>query len=384
MSINMTRPAAGACRSLPELAGRSETLTTHQYDFHIPGTALVAMSTELEMSTDPGTEALKKSKRHSAKEGKKKRKRDDNTESQGLPSKKIRAEIAQSVDRVNVTSTLPDSIEPSPFHIQTSSLYLPLSPITQLYPLKGLCAEHLSPLILTYYPPFRGVLLSYSNVRLSEDPSTSDSTAGKPLARSVDEYAVSFIWVTADFLIFRPPKGGWIEGWVNLQNEGHLGLVCWNLFNASIERKRLPKTWKWIRTGAESVQREQKVTMEQSGSQEVTANGVTEGQGYFEDADGKIIEGRVRFRVRDLESSSSSDKEKGFLSIEGSLLSDQEEAELIARETARFRGSGQSKIGGLGTSGKARMSGALVATPRGNSSEVVDSLRPKKSKHRVG
>ncbi|PBP25479.1 RNA polymerase Rpb7-like domain-containing protein [Diplocarpon rosae] len=72
----------------------------------------------------------------------------------------------------------------SPFHLQTSSLYLPLAPVSQKFPLEGICAEHLSPLLLTYYPPFKG-------------------------------------------------------------NEGHLGLVCWNLFNASIERKRLPSNWEW-------------------------------------------------------------------------------------------------------------------------------------------
>jgi hypothetical protein len=45
-----------------------------------------------------------------------------------------------------------------------------LAPISQLHSLAGICAEHLSPLILTYYPPFKGVVLSYSNAQLSKHP----------------------------------------------------------------------------------------------------------------------------------------------------------------------------------------------------------------------
>lgn len=340
------------------------------------------MSMELDTSPTLRAKANKKERNLSEKKGEKKRKRDDHTESQHSPSKKSGAATSQNTDTIFEQPPTPSAA--SPFHIQTSSLYLPLSPISQLYPLKGLCAEHLSPLILTYYPPFHGVVLSYTNVHLSEHPSTSTSTTGKILARSVDEYAVSFIWVTADFLIFEPQRGGWIEGWINLQNEGHLGLVCWNLFNASVERKRLPKAWKWIgaRMGSEQEKKhkKQKNTAEESESQEIGVDGVDEGEGYFEDAEGNKIEGAIRFRVRDMESSPASDKEKGFLSIEGSLLSEEEEMDLLAHERIRGKGEGRSRrVGGE----EKVMSGALVAGPVNNTSEAIDTVRPKKSKHRV-
>ncbi|KAF2091321.1 hypothetical protein K490DRAFT_24187, partial [Saccharata proteae CBS 121410] len=132
----------------------------------------------------------------------------------------------------------------SPIWRQTTSFYVPLSSVGQRYPLESICAEHLSPLLLTYYAPLKGVLLSYSNVRLSDSPRGSQP---KPpvLAKSVDEYAVSFVWVMADFIVLRPAKGVELDGRVNLVNESHMGLLIWNLFNASIDRKSLPKDWSW-------------------------------------------------------------------------------------------------------------------------------------------
>ena len=37
-----------------------------------------------------------------------------------------------------------------------------------------------------------------------------------------------------------------MEGSVNLQTEGHIGVVCFGKFNASIEARRLPPDWKWV------------------------------------------------------------------------------------------------------------------------------------------
>ena len=247
----------------------------------------------------------------------------------------------------------------SPFHQQTSSLYLPLSPICQLYSLRGLCAEHLSPLILTYYPPFQGVILSYHNPRVSEEPGRYDGEGSDNvvLARSVDEYAVSFVWLTVDLLIFKPQRGGWIEGWINLQNESHLGLVCWNLFNASIERKRLPADWKWVasRNDKDSMTKSKaklKLSQEDISSQEVqeffedalSSNETQEDEGYFEDTEGNRLEGSIRFRIKDLDASMSTDRDKSYLSIEGTLLGAEAEQALVRQELAAALGGGTGPL----------------------------------------
>ena len=256
--------------------------------------------------------------------GHKKRKRHTESEADETvrSTKKSRHEDGLELRRSEAASF--QSSDHSPFYNQTSSFYLPISPISLAKPLEGLCAEHLSPLILTYHPLFRAIVLSYSNVHLGEEPTTSPNIE-PVLAKSIDEYAVSFVWVTADFLLFSPQKGDQIEGQINLQDKSHVGLVCWNLFNASIERIRLPKSWKW-----------HTITSRNDG--EVTSNHTEsiESQprasknGYYKDEHGLALAGKITFRVKDTETSSG--KDKGFLSIEGTCLKSEEEVALLEEE----------------------------------------------------
>ena len=231
----------------------------------------------------------------------------------------------------------------SPFYQQTSSFYLTLPPISQKHALQGICAEHISPLILTYYPPFHGVIISYSNARLSTDPQIGSS---KPAyARAIDEYASSFIWLTADFVIFKPQKNSMIEGYVNLQSESTIGLLCLNFFNASIERKRLPKEWKWIPGGMRAPRKRKlkkaaRDVMSDSEGAEVEEVDLNEqdlgdAEGFFQDQAGKRVEGLLRFRVANVDTSKSMDRETGFVSIEGTMLSDDDERQLLEQERIR-------------------------------------------------
>jgi DNA-directed RNA polymerase I subunit RPA43 len=261
----------------------------------------------------------KSEKKHKSKEGKKrKRDHDDGEDSRRHKSKKHRKHESKEEPKSNSANGNYSSALGSPFHIQTSSIYLPLAPISQRQPLEGMCAEHLSPLMLTYYPPLGGVILSYSNPRISEQPFEDDGD--HILLQCIDEYGAAFAWVTAEFLLFKPQRGGWLEGYINLQNEGHLGLVCWNLFNASIERQRLPKDWKWV--GLEDAA----MTKPFSGQGQYEEDGM----GYFLDGQGNKIEGTVKFRVKDIES--SHDRERGFLSIEGTMLDEAAEKEVLERD----------------------------------------------------
>ncbi|KAI9682162.1 MAG: hypothetical protein M1817_000216 [Caeruleum heppii] len=308
------------------------------------------MSADLDDLIRSGMEKTKKHKDRSTKKKKEKRTEDDGAshrksekkkrkreEDEALsgqltPSKRHRAEIVPIVQSPEASTIPSTSLANSPFQLQTTSFYLPLSPVSSLHPLEGICAEHLSPLLLNYYPPFRGVLLSYSNAFLSEHPSDLTKHAGPVLARSIDEYGGSFTWVTADFLIFRPRRGEWIEGYVNLQNEGHLGLVCYNLFNASIERRRLPTEWTWTEPGGHMVNGDD--GGEQVASIEEQAE--DRGEGFFRNEMGGKIEGTIKFRVKDVDT--SFDGDVGFLSIEGTMLD--EDGERLFEEEQRPRESG--------------------------------------------
>lgn len=203
------------------------------------------------------------------------------------------------------------------FETQTKSFYVTLSPCANNFPLEGLLAEHISPLLLTYYPPVRGVVIDFGNAQLSEDPddpSDSRQDSGNEgrvvLSKAIDEYAVTYIWLTVEFSILRPSRGAYLEGYVNLQNESLLGLICYNYYNAGIERQRLPKDWRWVA----------EVDAEGSGRRHGK-----EGNGHWVDGSGKKVEGRLVFRVRDFEAAPGSETGAGSVNIYGTLLSEEDD-----------------------------------------------------------
>ncbi|KAI7367930.1 hypothetical protein KC354_g3064 [Hortaea werneckii] len=217
----------------------------------------------------------------------------------------------------------------SPFVQQTASFYLALSPCANSFPLEGLCAEHISPLLLTYYGPLKGIVLSYDNARLSASPeeaatmtTPSSRDAQTILAKSTDEYAVTFVWLTADFVLFRPQKGTYLEGYVNLQNESLLGLVCYNYFNAGIEWNSLPKDWQWVSD------EEGALTGKGKGKK-----ATQEGEGHWVDAEGKKVDGRLIFRVKDFQATPGSEGGAGSINIVGTLLSEVDEKALEEGES---------------------------------------------------
>ena len=283
---------------------------------------------------DPERSSKKASSRKRAREA-------DGSEELASPTKKAktRPEREHTDDRnVAKKSKKHRKASKSPFVTLSTALYLPLSPIAQSSPLHGLCAEHLSPLLLTYVPTFEGIVVSYSNPQLSSHPPAEDVPV---YAQSINEYAVSYAWLTADFLVLRPDKGVEMEGYVNVQNETRLGVLCWNLFNASIERKRLPKDWSW--DGPTSRKRRKRVDVDDEDAVEA-ANREDEAQrkeeeaaeGTFMDEDGESVRDRlVKFRLVDWDVDQSSRPPAegttggaGLVSFEGTMLSVEEEDRL--------------------------------------------------------
>lgn len=355
------------------------------------------MSTQLDGIESPTSAALSRSKEKESKKKDKKRKRKEQHSVSTSPTKKHRSiettqdsipvkETQQEFNTAEEESQTNDTVESSPFFEQTSSLYLPLSPICQQYPLQGICAEHLSPLILNYYAPLNGVVLSYSNPKLSAKPPEGPEEDGEEieepvLAQSIDEYAASFVWVTADFLVFRPQRGCRIEGWINLQNEGNIGLVCYNFFSASIERKRLPKEWKWIRGGTGRFGARKSKQSAVQGEEEVTPriNGFGDEDGYFVNGNGKKVEGALTFKVKDMEASRVSDREPAFVSIEGTLLSDAEEKELRQQAFIRSQDRSSRRLGAVKGTDQTMTEGL----PNGHVDSGSDIVRTPRMKHRM-
>ncbi|KAJ9646357.1 hypothetical protein H2199_002406 [Coniosporium tulheliwenetii] len=333
------------------------------------------MSTAPETSKKSKDKSQRKQKDASAKAHKKssqKRPRDD-AENADSSSQLLRTEASPSKQQRTAPSTSEPSTQPqpaastttqppssprpedSPFVHQTTSLYLPLSPITYASPIPGLCAEHLSPLLLTYYPrctalcsrtPMCGFRLSGRPPRTPDRTDTEEPV----LAHSIDEYGASFVWATADFVVLRPRRGVWLEGYVNLLNESYLGLVVYNLFSASRrgERQALAGAEEGDGEGEEEGAKDADgdVKMRRSHGRGRQA------EGYYLNGEGEKVDGLIRFRIRDFESGVG-EGEKGFLSIEGTMLSEEEEKE--ADEQERAQGAARRGVGGAGRDRKCRV-----------------------------
>ncbi|RAK77126.1 DNA-directed RNA polymerase I subunit RPA43 [Aspergillus fijiensis CBS 313.89] len=330
----------------------------------------------------------------------------------------------KSTTKSQKKSTITTPAEGSPYTLTTATLYLPLSPISisPTHAQASLMAEHLSPLLLTYYPPLEGIVLAYSNVTISSTPPNSPESAAvgaatedhpQPLtlARTAGEYGVLYVYLTATFLVFRPQRGQLLEGWVNVQSEGFLGAIALNLFSVGIERKRLPSNWKWIPPGDEHEDESTTTTTAKNTPNDETnpsttnsddsdsdtseadpkpqfdpelehfspvtlasdanplnpsnsnpdisttndLNNINEddddgAEGYFQSVSGHRVRGTIKFRVVDIDVIPGSERDRGFISIEGTILSPEEEARVLEDERNGIPSTG--------------LGGSVMGTPR--------------------
>ncbi|KAL8281571.1 hypothetical protein RB597_009348 [Gaeumannomyces tritici] len=260
-----------------------------------------------------------------------------------------------------------------PFVTQTVSLYVPLFPSGFDQPLTKVAEQHLKPLLNHYSPLLKGVLLDYRHVTLAETPTRADPRA-PPTDRTPtvlacrDEYAVGFGWLTAEVYLFRPRRGAWMEGTVNLHSEGHLGVVCWGRFNASLEARRVPRGWRFVdvvqraedakkarfrnagKKTAAAVADDASVASSQVNGQDGPNNNNNEDEapedlenslqqmhatGYWIDAEGRRVQGKLRFRIKNYDVGTAGDH--GYISIEGTMLDEDAERALLAKEKERER-----------------------------------------------
>ncbi|KAJ9157146.1 DNA-directed RNA polymerase I subunit RPA43 [Coniochaeta hoffmannii] len=272
----------------------------------------------------------------------------------------------------------PSSSAGFPFFTQTISLYVPFFPVGFDKPITNVASQHLDPLLNHYSPLLRGVLLGYRNVNLSErpvrpNPKNLPDDHTPALLESLNEYAVGFGFLTADVDLFIPSRGALMEGTVNLQSEGHIGVVCWNKFNASIEAKRLPAGWRWVdlnehggsngTDGGSRAKGKHTYLTADPDMPSADEDGENEGTdilddsplelaelhttGYWVDEAGERVSAKpLRFRIKNFDVGVAGDY--GYISIEGTTLSDDEEREMgrQEREIERRRREKQSP-GGL-------------------------------------
>lgn len=343
------------------------------------------------------------------------RKRKHKKQDASSPTKKRKQTTTDSKSKskskdATTPSTSDASTPESPFSLVKATLYLPIAPISisTTHAQNSLLAEHLSPLLLTYFPPLKGVVLAYSQPSMSSFPPSRSqpkpsSTDPNPLqltaAKTAEEYGVMYVYLTATFLVFRPRRGQTLEGWVNVQSEGFLGAVVFNLFSVGIERKRLPTNWKWVPPGEEvttdaEASKDATTTDDEASSGEkpffdaakehfqpaalvdeldLGGEEEEEASGHFQSVSGHQVRGNVQFRVVDVDVVPGSDRDRSFLSIEGTMLEPEQEEKLAFAEfhgtsvpAAIFSGSGS------GASSSSSKSNRVIPISAGP--EVVEAV----------
>ncbi|KAI0153158.1 hypothetical protein GGR57DRAFT_147692 [Xylariaceae sp. FL1272] len=269
------------------------------------------------------------------------------------------AQESMDIDERTTSTSTPAQLSDKqhPFYTQTVSQYLPLSPYGIIEPLQSYTDQHLKPLLNRYVPEFHGVLLAYRHPRLGEAPgrgslteeSEMDDTA---VLESINEYAVSYGWLTFEIDLFRPTRGAWLEGVVNLQGGGHIGVVCWGKFNAAIEAQRLPKGWRWVDLLPKGDKTKGNTAVEHSpvpevGEEEEGDESQVHMSGYWMDEQGNRIKSGTKlcFRIKNYEVGVSGDY--GYLSIEGTMLSEADEENKRKEETHRKSRAQGAKRNGI-------------------------------------
>ncbi|KAF2704449.1 hypothetical protein K504DRAFT_506932 [Pleomassaria siparia CBS 279.74] len=250
-----------------------------------------------------------------------------------------------------------ESDDYSLLHMERITQYVSLPPACLSNALTAVCASIFSPLILSYYPPARGIVLAYENVQLSDAPpankdsrptkkrktkhyheesdtegqdSEDDATPKQLLLRIHNEYSAPFLWATASFLVWRPKVGAWIQGKVTQQASTHLTLSHLNSFPISILRQHLPDGWSWTST----------YTNNRGGN-----GGGGADEGHWTNEDGLPIEDVLRIRIRDFEGRMDGKGHgRGGLKIDGSLVSEEVEESRKGEGEAEKRARREGRV----------------------------------------
>ncbi|KAG0340442.1 hypothetical protein BG004_006405 [Podila humilis] len=124
---------------------------------------------------------------------------------------------------------MPKSGVAGPFVEVTTRIYIHLPPCFATKPVEGI-QEQLNGFLMRYMPQVEGVVLAHSDLQLLENS-----------GRIMYDSPYCHFWVSVKLLVWRPVKGSFLHGTINLQSPDHIGLLIYGTFNASIPSEFIPK-----------------------------------------------------------------------------------------------------------------------------------------------
>ena len=264
-------------------------------------------------------------------------------------------------DVEQVIEGLLESEDPTSFYSIRISLYISIPAIGLETAGSSVLATHLAPLLLTYFPPAKGIVLGFSdpvlsakpgsaiNIPLTRPQSSEVQEPGDVLARTADELGVSWAWLTVTLLVFRPERGDELHGWTNVTSEGFVGLVSYNYFQTAVGSSRIPTGWNWNGPTKEDMRRNRKkgrkgrlggddqISQDQAEQADESSRAeVANDVGTFTKQDGSKVEGTLHFRVVDTEVVPAHDRHKWSLQIDGTLLDEEAEKRALSEDRLKF------------------------------------------------
>ncbi|CCD25205.1 DNA-directed RNA polymerase I subunit RPA43 NDAI_0E03880 [Naumovozyma dairenensis CBS 421] len=204
------------------------------------------------------------------------------------------------------------------------SLYVSLAPMYMNNPLQGIMKQHLNPMVMKYNSTVGGVVLGYENLKICDMDPTNDETSDEKLIKLTPDTPFGFTWCEVDLYAWQPHVGDIMEGYIFIQSASHIGLLLHDAFNASIKKNNIPEDWTFISNDEEYIAETSRTddgdkNENNNGNEGNNNNGiqgnsyVNRSLGYWVDANGSRIDGKLKFTVRNVHTTGR------VVSVEGTL-----------------------------------------------------------------
>ncbi len=232
------------------------------------------------------------------------------------------------------------------FHRVRAAMYVSIAPCFVNDPLSAIRQQHLDPMLMSYCPALRGVVISYFRLKIMDQSQMEDELSGRMIAlgRVGNDTPFSFLWCTVDFLLWSPKIGDVVEGWCYMQSQSHIGLLIHDAFNATIKKFNIPAEWQFVPNEedeyhdadavedgglaesknagdatTEGTDTTQKIVSDPSRKQDRHGGRFGHSLGHWIDENGIPIQGKLQFRIRAMHLAGRA------ISIEGTLVLPQDE-----------------------------------------------------------